>query len=148
MEPGKLDEVAIFAKRWFQEYLVSQEFKNKSDTVKPHIDSYSFGHIIIDNIEYHDDLIVFPDKIKSFWWRNDGHTLTIEDLDNVLEYKPDVLIVGIGYSGKMHIKPSVKIRLKQEGIKLIEDLTGNAVKLFNKYIQHKTKVAGAFHLTC
>jgi putative phosphoribosyl transferase len=147
-EPGKLDQAAIFAKRWFQEYLISHEQKSEPDPLKPHIDSYSFGYITIDGVEYHDDLIVFPDKIKSFWWRNDGHILTVEDLQDVLEYKPEVLIVGIGYSGKMHIESSAKSRLKQEGIKLFEDLTGNAVKLFNKHIQNKTRVVGAFHLTC
>jgi putative phosphoribosyl transferase len=147
-EPGKLDEVAIYAKRWFQEYLVSYELKSEPDPPKPHIDSYSFGYINIDGAEYDEDLIVFPDKIKSYWWRNDGHILKTGDLQDVIEYKPELLIVGIGFSGRMKIELATKERLRREGIKLIEDLTSNAVKLFNDQIRKRTKVVGAFHLTC
>jgi putative phosphoribosyl transferase len=147
-EPGKLDEVAIFAKRWFREYLVSHELKSESDPPNPHIDSYSFGYITIDGVEYNEDLIVFPDRIKSFWWRNDGHILKTVDLDEVIEYKPQLLIIGTGFSGRMHLEPATREYLRREGIKVIEDLTGNAVKLFNNEITKRTKVTGAFHLTC
>ena len=147
-EPGKLDEAATCAKRWFREYLTSYGLKSNSDPAISHIDSYSFGQIIIDGVEYNDDLIVFPDRIKSFWWRNDGHVLKTRDLQEVFEYKPEVLIVGLGFSGQMRIESSVKSQLKREGIKLVQDLTSNAVELFNFYAQKGKKVTGAFHLTC
>ena len=147
-EQGKLDEAAILAKRWFQEYLVSNELKSESAPPKPHIDSYSFGNMIIDDVEYDEDLMVFPDKIKSYWWRSDGHILKTGDLQDVIEYKPELLIVGIGFSGRMQIEPATKELLRREGIILIEDLTSNAVRLFNEQIQRGKKVVGAFHLTC
>ena len=147
-EPGKLEEVAIFAKRWFREYMISHELKSEPDPPSPHIDSYSFGYITIDDVEYNEDLIVFPDRIKSFWWRNDGHVLKTVDLDEVLKYRPELLIVGTGFSGRMQVEPATREHLLHEGIQVIEDLTGNAVKLFNNEIRKGIRVAGAFHLTC
>jgi len=34
------------------------------------IESYSFGQMVIDGQEYTSDLIIFPDRINSSWWRN------------------------------------------------------------------------------
>jgi len=147
-EPGKLDEVAENAKNWFTKYLTSTETDNIKDCPHSHIDSYSFGHMVVDGKEYNEDLIVFPDKVKAHWWRNNGHALRMDDLQEVIQYKPEVLIVGTGSSGRMQIEPVTKDSLRQEGIKLIEDLTGEAIKLFNQEMQKETKVVGAFHLTC
>ena len=112
------------------------------------IESYSFGVMKVDGVEYSADLIVFPDRIKSNWWRKQGHSLAIEDLDDVLEFKPEVLIVGIGASGLMQIPASTKKVLQEEGIELIAENTGRAWQLFNEQIQKGKKAVGAFHLTC
>ncbi len=58
------------------------------------IESYHFGLIRIDGgtppgenpTEYRQDLIVFPDKIKSNWWRKQGHSLAVEDVRDVIEF--------------------------------------------------------------
>ena len=147
-EPGKLDEVAEHAKNWFKKYLITDEHKSLRDFERCHIDSYSFGHMTVDGKEYDKDLIVFGSKIKSKWWRNNGHILRTGDLQEVIKYKPELLIIGTGSSGRLQIDPSTKDILRQEGIKLIEKQTGKAAKLFNKEIQKGTKVVGAFHLTC
>jgi len=112
------------------------------------IESYRFGVMKIDGIEYQADLIVFLDKIKSNWWRKQGHSLAIEDLDDVLDFKPEVLIVGKGASGLMQIPDSTKKALREEGIKLIAENTGRAWQIFNEQIQKGKKAVGAFHLTC
>ena len=112
------------------------------------IDSYSFGVMKIDGAEYRSDLIVFPDRIRSDWWRKQGHSLAIEDLDDVLDFKPEVLVVGKGASGLLEIPPSTKKLLQQAGIEVIAENTGRAWGLFNEQIEKGRKVAGAFHLTC
>jgi dienelactone hydrolase len=147
-EPGKLDEVAKHAKSWFQRYLIFNEASNTMEYSKPHIDSYSFGHMIVNGRKYDKDLIIFPERIKDHWWRNNGHILRAADLKEVFEYKPELLVVGTGSSGKMQIEPSMKDSLRQEGIKIIEIQTGHAVNVFNKEMQKGAKVVGAFHLTC
>jgi len=119
------------------------------------IDSYSFGVMKVDGVEYSADLIVFAsrgagslDRIKSNWWRKQGHSLAIEDIDDVFDFKPDVLIVGIGASGLMQIPASTKKALQEEAIVLIAENTGRAWQLFNEQIQKGKKAVGAFHLTC
>jgi len=112
------------------------------------IDSYSFGVMKVDGAEYRADLIVFPDRIRSNWWRRQGHSLAVEDLDDVLDFKPDVLVIGKGASGLMEIPASTKKVLQEEGIEVIAENTGQAWGLFNEQIKKGRKVVGAFHLTC
>jgi len=80
------------------------------------IDSYSFGVMKVNGIEYTSDLIIFPDRIRSNWWRKQGHSLAIEDLDDVLDFKPEVLVVGKGVSGLMEMPASTEKLLQQAGI--------------------------------
>ena len=102
----------------------------------------------VDGAEYRADLIVFPDRIRSNWWRRQGHSLAVEDLDDVLDFKPDVLVIGKGASGLMEIPASTKKVLQEEGIEVIAENTGQAWGLFNEQIKKGRKVVGAFHLTC
>lgn len=111
------------------------------------IDSYDFGRITIDGKRYNTDLLVFPDKIKTGWWRKEGHRLQIADLNEVLEAKPEVLVVGTGYSGMMNVPPETRKYIESEGIQLIVQKTAEACKTFNHLIESRTVVA-ALHLTC
>jgi dienelactone hydrolase len=147
-EPGKLDEVAKHARSWFQRFLASGESGNSTEFSRPHIDSYSFGRMTVNGTEYDKDLIIFPERISDHWWRSNGHILRMDDLEEVVEYKPELLIVGTGSSGQMQVAASTKDGLRQEGIKLTEAQSAEAVRLFNREIQKGTNVVGAFHLTC
>ena len=80
------------------------------------IESYSFGRIIIDGQEYTSDLIIYPDKIDSKWWRLKGHLLQIDDLRDILEYNPDVLVIGTGAHGLMEVSEELKRLLKVKRI--------------------------------
>lgn len=111
------------------------------------IDSYDFGRIIIAGKRYSSDLIVFPDKVRDGWWRKEGHRLHVEDLKDVLEAKPEVLVVGTGYSGLMTVPPETRKYVESEGIKLIAQRTAEACKTFNRLVKSR-KVVAAFHLTC
>jgi hypothetical protein len=112
------------------------------------IDAYSFGSMTVEGRVYDKDLIVFPDRVKSGWWRKEGHTLLIEDLEEVLNYKPQVLVVGRGAYGVMEIPLSTKEALKRHSIEVIDKDTDEACKIFNRLIQEGKRVVGAFHLTC
>lgn len=112
------------------------------------IDSYSFGVMKVDGKEYRQDLIVFPDKVRSSWWRRQGHSLAIEDLQDILEFKPELLIIGTGDSGMMEIPAATEKALQDAGIEVIAQNTGQACSIFNEQIKKGRKVVGAFHLTC
>ena len=111
------------------------------------IDSYDFGRITIDGKRYSTDLIVFPDKVKAGWWRKEGHSLQIVDLMEVLEAKPEVLVVGTGYSGMMDVPPETIAHIGSEEIELVVQKTAEACKTFNRLAESRTVVA-ALHLTC
>ena len=111
------------------------------------IDSYDFGRIIINGRRYTTDLIVFPDRVKEGWWRKEGHSLHIKDLDEVVQDNPEVLIVGTGYSGLMKVPAETREYVKSKGIELIAQRTAEACKTFNRLVKSK-KVVAALHLTC
>ncbi len=111
------------------------------------IDSYHFGHIIINGKEYTSDVIIFPDRVKASWWRIEGHTLHIEDVEDVIEEKPEVLIIGTGYVGMMRVLAETKKRLESEGIELIIEKTRKARETYNQLSKSK-RVVAALHLTC
>jgi hypothetical protein len=111
------------------------------------IESYSFGKIVIDGKQYATDVIIFPDHVQDSWWRKEGHVLTIEDLKDVLQAKPEVLIVGTGYFGFMKVPNEVKEHLASMKIQLIVENTREAYKTYNRLASTKRTVA-AFHLTC
>jgi hypothetical protein len=113
-----------------------------------YIDSYSFGNISINGKTYRHDVIIFPERVQSGWWRAEGHLLAVEDLKEVFEYLPEVLIVGTGASGNMEVPKSTRKYISEREIDLIVCPTENARERFNQLISEGRKVVGAFHLTC
>ncbi|MGQ9538940.1 MAG: Mth938-like domain-containing protein [Candidatus Bathycorpusculaceae bacterium] len=114
------------------------------------IDSYDFGVMVVNGKRYTSDLIVFPEKVVSGWWRKEGHKLYVEDLKEVFSHAPlpEVLVVGTGYSGLVKVLPEVEKALKEHGIELVVQPTVKAYKTFNEFLRAGRLVVGAFHLTC
>ena len=111
------------------------------------IDSYYFGKIKIDGKTYISDVILYPDKVREGWYRKQGHLLQKEDLKDVIEYKPETLIVGTGRFGLMKISDEVKKFVESKNIELITEKTKDACKTYNE-LKDKKKVVAALHLTC
>ena len=59
------------------------------------LEDYRFGRLTVDGREHTRDLIVLPDRVVSDWWRREGHSLAMEDLDEVLDELPDRLVLGV-----------------------------------------------------
>jgi hypothetical protein len=112
------------------------------------IESYGYGMMTVEGKEYRDDLILFPDRVRSGWWRKEGHTLRIEDLKEVLNYKPEVLVVGKGTDGMMYIPLTTRLALMDKHVELIAKDTFKAVQFYNEQIAMGRDAVGAFHLTC
>lgn len=110
------------------------------------IESYSFGRMSISGEVFTSDIIILPKGVISPWRRDEGHYLQLSDIGAILEYKPDVLIIGTGYYGRMKVDPKIKGVLKDSGIELHILASREAVELFNSITSEKK--AGAFHLTC
>jgi hypothetical protein len=113
-----------------------------------HIDSYQFGKIVIDGKAYNSDCIILGDRVKTDWWRKQGHLLLPEDLQSVIEAKLSVLIIGCGDPGLMKIAEKTRRFLQENDIKLITLDTHKAVTRFNELTDKGENVAAALHLTC
>lgn len=113
----------------------------------PHIEQFSFGSITIDGTEYTDDVIVYPWAVDDTWWRDEGHVLKIQDLGDVLEAEPEVLVVGTGAHGRVAIHDEVREALDERGIELIAAPTPEAVEQYN-HEQVDRRAVAALHLTC
>lgn len=108
----------------------------------------SFGKIKIDGHEYTQDVIIYPYRIDSSWWRKEGHRLQIEDIGDILEARPNVLVVGTGQYGGMRIDKEVEDLLRAKGIELRSAITPEACQIHNRLMESKRLVVTALHLTC
>jgi hypothetical protein len=111
------------------------------------IESYSFGRITINGRHYRSDVIIYPDRVDDSWWRVKGHDLCMDDIDAILDYKPEVLVIGKGNSGMMRVPDSVQREIIGRGIELLTGNTQEAVERYNK-VFNKKKTVAALHLTC
>ena len=111
------------------------------------IDSYRFGQIVVDGEKYTSDLIIFPERVKGGWWKKRGHLLCAEDLEEVIEEKPEVLIIGTGSPGRLRVPSELEDYLRSQGIDVIVEPTGEACQTFNRLCR-SLRVAAALHLTC
>lgn len=102
---------------------------------------------MIDGRVYNRDVIVSHDNVKDGWWRKEGHRLSLEDLNEVFEAKPEVLVIGTGYVGLMTVPQEVMDHMKSRNIELIVENTRQACKTYNRLCKSRKTVA-AFHLTC
>lgn len=114
------------------------------------IDHYSFGRITIDGRSYSSDVIIYPNRIDSSWWRKEGHLLQPDDLIDILAEKPDILIIGTGYSGVMEVPRETIDHISYRGIEVHIGKTQKAVELFNRLKREKPgkSIVAALHLTC
>ncbi|MHA1650657.1 MAG: Mth938-like domain-containing protein [Candidatus Helarchaeota archaeon] len=111
------------------------------------IESYEFGRIVIDAKSYSTDVIIYPDRVRANWWRKKGHELHKEDIQEIIEAKPEILIIGTGNSGYLKVSNKIRQYIESKGIELKVVRTQEACTLFNK-LSTDRKVVAACHLTC
>ena len=113
----------------------------------PKVDDYRFGKIVIDGKTYQSDVIILPDRVVPDWWRESGHSLVIEDLEEVLTSHPRVLILGSGAYQRMRVPGDTLTTLRDRGIDVRVFSTAEACKAYNQ-MREERGVAAALHLTC
>lgn len=111
-----------------------------------HIDSYKFGEMIVDGKIHSNDLIIYPNGIKSNWFRKEGHKLYLEDIKDYLTAEINLLIVGTGSAGMLEVMKDVQDHCTKSKIALVSKPTAIAIKEYNASDSGHT--IGAFHLTC
>ena len=87
-------------------------------------------------------------NINSICWRKEGQYLQIEDIEEILKTKPDVIIIGTGKFDTMKVSNDVKKELKSRGIEFMYANTDEACNRHNEMSGSGKKVVTALHLTC
>jgi len=113
----------------------------------PHIESYSFGRITVDNKTYTADLIILPGGVRPRWWRKKGHSLHKDDLQEVIDARPSVLIIGTGNLGQMQVPRETLDYLAAHNIRTEVERTAVACQRYNELAKTE-QAAAALHLTC
>lgn len=113
------------------------------------IDQYATGrHMTVKGTQYDKDLKIIRGEVVGNWWRQQGHLLATDDIDDILSARPQILVIGTGYAGNMRVPDTVRQTLENHQIKVIAQATADATTTFNRLVEEGQDVAGAFHLTC
>jgi len=113
----------------------------------PHIESYSFGKITVDGTVHTSDLIILPGGVRPHWWRKEGHNLKKADLQEVIDARPTVLVIGTGNVGMMQVPQETLDYLTGHNIRVEVERTAAACQRYNELAQSE-QAAAALHLTC
>jgi len=112
------------------------------------IEDFSFGRIVVDGVAYTSDIKIIGGKVIAGWWRKNGHKVEIEDIQEMIDAPPEVLVIGKGEPGLMTASASLRQLLKSYEIELIEEKTIKAVQTFNRLSQAGKTVFAGFHVGC
>jgi len=122
------------------------------------IEEYHFGSITVNNKIYNNDIEVrwMCSKAEVLdWKRDESHDINVDSVKRAVEQKPETIIIGTGETGLAKVTESAKQFIHENGIKLIIDITGEAIKTFNVIKQdsieeegEEADIIGLFHLTC
>jgi hypothetical protein len=113
----------------------------------PQIQDYQFGRMVVDGERHTRDLILLPDRVVANWWRKEGHRLDVQDLREVFDAAPEVLVVGTGAYGLMKVPEETRQAVEAAGIELQAARSEEAWRTYND-LRGRQRTAGAFHLTC
>jgi hypothetical protein len=112
------------------------------------ITDYRFGHVTIAGMEYDSDVLITRHGVRERWRRRSGHSLSMEDLEDLLTDPPRTLVVGTGFYGRMQVPRETELGLSRKGVQLRCLVTAEAVAEFNRLQERDAAVAAALHLTC
>ncbi len=114
-----------------------------------HIDSYTFGKIVVNGKTFSKDIILTSEKVIPNWWRDEGHHMKLNDIHDIFtNYQPEYLIIGTGKFGMMKVSDEITEFCAKNTIKCIAKKTAKAIVEFNTYAEKNKSLVGAFHLTC
>ncbi len=112
------------------------------------IEQYSFGNIVVNSVRYTNDMKIVEGKVIPEWWRKRGHSVDVDDVQDILKSGPNIVVLGKGSPGMMKATRALREFLKDRNIELIEEKTTKAVETFNQLLKEGQDIAAGFHLAC
>jgi len=109
---------------------------------------FSFGRIVVNGQTCNNDIKIVRGKLVADWWRKSGHTVEIEDVQDILDSDSTILVIGKGQPGYMRITDTLREHLEKNNIELIVEKTSDAIQTFNRLMKEGKPVSGGFHVGC
>lgn len=111
------------------------------------IDSYRFGAFVIDGKEYGCNIRLIRDRYAGTW-DHGPHIVKIEYVKDLVNDKPETIIVGTGAFGTLKVPIDVQEYIGSKGIRLIIERSGKAITIYNELIKQGKKADALMHNTC
>ncbi len=116
------------------------------------IDKLSFGSIVIDGKKHRKDVLIFADgtvkKRKGGLLIFGSHNIKKEEIEELAQGKPEMIIIGTGTDGKASLAAGVENWAKEKNLNLTVQLSYEATATLNELVEQKKKVAALIHITC
>ncbi len=123
------------------------------------IQKVSWGKFVINGVEHYKapdgtivgagkDIRLIGDEVTP-WRERKGHNLTRSMITGIFDRDIEVLIIGNGFYGALHVPDHVIDYIKSKGInKVIVERTPEACRLYNELYSKGVRVALLAHGTC
>jgi polyphosphate kinase 2 (PPK2 family) len=117
------------------------------ETPLPMIEGFEFGRLEIDGETYDSDVIVFPDGTVETFRPKDEHILRRRDVERILQFEPDAVVIGLGTVGNLEVRRKLEKRLQKAGVEVLAYKTGKALATYRE-LRGQRRVAAILHITC
>lgn len=78
-----------------------------------------FGWINVGGRQYEHDRILLPHGISGPWWRRRRHWFDADEAQDLqAEFRPDVVVLGIGWMGMLQVAAAAATVLAERGVRL------------------------------
>lgn len=117
------------------------------------LESTKFGRVTINGKAYPDVLLVgdeiIPRNLRRLHRRyGTAHLVPPEELDQLLEAGPEVLVIGTGQQGLLNVDGCLKELAKEAGVSLVVKRTPLALCEYQRLVAEGKKVNALIHVTC
>lgn len=109
------------------------------------IESISMGKLLYNGKVSRSDTIVYADRMDTKWWIKERNCIQMNDLDDVLAAKPELIVFGTGFMMPISMSDEAQAELKGMGIELFIDKSDVAMETYNDNV-NKRRTVGLFHL--
>ena len=115
------------------------------------IDELTFGSIVVEGKKYRRDALIFVDgtvkKRKGGFLMYGSHKIKKQELEELSQGQPEIIIVGTGTNGAANIAPEAESWAKGKNLSLLIQPSCDAVPKLNELAGQK-KVSALIHITC
>lgn len=116
------------------------------------IDSFKFGAIVIDGKKHKRDVFLLPDGSirdrKRAFWRLGSHNIKKEELGELIEAGPEMVIIGKGAMSRAKLDPDAEAAIREAKTELMVLPSKEAVEKWNEQVGLGRRVAALIHITC